>query len=113
MPFQPLPLADIVATVKVVHNEPDTKPLKEVNKEPCPKFEPCLNTNVADFDFQKEVECLPFKLNPGDVLLDKEHQAKFINLIYSNQEVFSLHDEDMGYCDKLTHTIPTSTDKPV
>ena len=55
----------------------------------------------------------PFKINLGDVPLDKEHQARFINLIYSNQEVFSLHDEDLGYYDKLTHTIPTSTDKPV
>ena len=45
--------------------------------------------------------------------LDKEHQAKFIDLIYSNKEVFSLHDEDLGYCDKLMHTIPTGTDKPV
>ena len=111
--FQPLPLADIVVTVKVVQDEPDTKPLKEVNKEPLPKFRPCPNTNAADFDFQKEVEHLPFKLNLGDVLLDKEHQAKFINLIYSNQEVFSLHDEDLGYCDKLTHTIPIRNDKPV
>ena len=66
-----------------------------------------------DFDFQEEVECLPFKLNLGDVPLEKEHQARFINLIYSNQEVFSLHDEDLGYCDKLTHTTPTSTNKPV
>ena len=24
-----------------------------------------------------------------------------------------MHDEDLGYCDKLTHTIPTSIDKPV
>ena len=68
---------------------------------------------MADFNFQKEVECLPFKLSLGDIQLDKEHQARFINLIYSNQEVFSLHDEDLGYCDKLTHTIPTSTDKSV
>ena len=45
--------------------------------------------------------------------MDKEHQARFINLIYSNQEVFSLHDEDLGYCDRLAHTIPTSTNKPV
>ena len=111
--FQPLPLAEIMATVKVVHDEPDTKPLKEANKEPQPKFGPCPNTNAADFDFQKEVECLPFKPNLGDIHLDKEHQAKFINLIYSNQKVFSLHDEDLGYCDKLTHTIPTSIDKPV
>ena len=113
MAFQPLPPADIMATVKAVHNEPDTKPLKEVNKAPHPTFGSCANTDAADFDFQKEVEHLPFKLNLGDVHLDKEHQARFINLIYSNQEVLSLHDEDLGYCNKLTHTIPTSTDKPV
>ena len=113
MAFQPLPPADIMATVQAVHNELDTKQLEEANKEPCPKFGPCPNTDVADFDFQKEVEHLPFKLNLGDVLLDKEHQARFINLIYSNQEVFSSHDQDLGYCDKSTHTIPTSNDKPV
>ena len=52
--FQPLPPADIMATVEVVHDEPDTKALKEANKEPHPKFGPHPNTNVADFDFQKE-----------------------------------------------------------
>ena len=82
-------------------------------KESCPTFGPHPNTDVADFNFQKEVEHLPLKLNVEDVPLEKEHQAKFINLIYSNQEVFSLHDEDLGDCNKLTHTIPTSTDKPV
>ena len=110
--FSPLPLADIIATVRAVHNEPDTKPSKEASKEPHPKFGPHPNTDVADFDFQKEVECLPFKLNLGDVHLDKEHRPNLLILIYSNQEVFSLHD-DLGYCDKLTHTIPTSTSKPV
>ena len=49
----------------------------------------------------------------GDAPLDKDHKTKFSDLIYSNQEVFYLHDEDLGYCDHLTHTIPTSTDKPV
>ena len=97
--FQPLPPADIMATVKAVHDEPYTKPSKEANKEPHPKFGPCSNTKVTDFDFQREVECLPFKLNLGDILVDREHQAKFFDLIYSNQEVFSLHDEDLGYCD--------------
>ena len=111
--FQPLPLADIMATVNVVHDEPDTKPSNEANKEPCSTFGLCPNTDVADFDFQKEVEHLPFKLKLGDVQLDKEHQAIFINLVYSNQEVFSLHDEDLGYCNKLTYTIPTSTEMPV
>ena len=45
--------------------------------------------------------------------LQKEHQARFTDLIYRNQGVFSLHDEAMGYCDQLTHTIPTSIDKAV
>ena len=111
--FQPLPLADIMATGDAVQNEPDTKPPNENNKEPHPTFGPHPTTNASDFDFQKEVEHLPFKLNLGDVPLDKEHQARFINLIYSNQKVFSLHDEDLRYYNKLTHTIPTSTDKPV
>ena len=81
--------------------------------KPCPTFGSHPNTSVADLDFQQEVEHLPFKLNLWDVPLEKEHQARFINLIYSNQDIFSLHDEDLGYCDKLTHTIPTSTDKAV
>ena len=97
--FQPLPLADIMASVKVVHNEPDQVPLKEASQEPHPTFGSNPNTQAADFDFKKEVECLSFKLSLGDVPLDKKHQAKFIDLIYSNQEVFSLHDEDLGYCD--------------
>ena len=83
MAFQPLLLADIMATVKLVHDEPGTKP----STEPCPTFGPRPNTSVADFDFKQEVELLPFKLNLGDVHLDKEHQARFIDLIYSNQEV--------------------------
>ena len=78
--FQPIPLADIVATVKAVHNEPDTNPPMETNKEPCPTFEPYPNKDVADFNFQKEVEHLPFKFNLGDVPLEREHQAKFINI---------------------------------
>ena len=107
--FRPIPPADIMATVKLVHNEPGTKP----STEPCPTFRPHPNTSVADFNFQQEVEHLPFKHNLEDIPLEKEHQARFINLIYSNQEVFSLHDEDLGYCDRLTHTILTSTNKPV
>ena len=53
-----------------------------------PHLDPCPNTNATDFDFQQEVECLPFKLNLGDVPLKKEHQARFINLIFSNQDSF-------------------------
>ena len=107
--FQPIPLADIMATVKLVQDEPGTKPSTEHH----PTFGPHPKTSVVDFNFQQEAERLLFKLNLGDVPLEKEHQARFINLIYSNQEVFSLHDEDLDYCDRLTPTILTSTDKPV
>ena len=90
-------MADIMPSVKVVHNEPDKVPSKEkTSQEPHPTFGPHPNTHMANFDFKKEVECLPFKLNLGDIPLEKEHQAKFINLTYSNQEVFSLLDEDLG-----------------
>ena len=59
MAFQPLPPADIMATVKVVPNEPDAVPSKETNKEPHPTFGPHPNTTMADFDLKKEVECHP------------------------------------------------------
>ena len=34
-------------------------------------------------------------------------------MIYEHKIVFSLHDEDLGYCDKLEHSIPTTDDKPI
>ena len=40
-------------------------------------------------------------------------QSWFIDLIYDHPEVFSLHDEDLGFCDRIRHTILTTTDKPV
>ena len=36
VPFQPIPLADIMAAVKSVHNEPGAEP----SAEPCPTFGP-------------------------------------------------------------------------
>ena len=108
MAFQPLPIADIIASIKVVHDEPDKEPSKEeASQEPNLTFGPQPNTQGADFNLKKAVEHLPFKLNL-DVPLEKEHQAEFINFTYSNQEVFSLHDKDLGYCDWLTYTIATS-----
>ena len=43
----------------------------------------------------------------------KAQQVMFLELIYNNQNVFSLCDEDLGLCDCLKHTIPTTRDKPV
>ena len=34
-------------------------------------------------------------------------------MIYDHQTVFSLHDEDLGLCDRLKHIILTTTDKPI
>ena len=74
--FQPFPMADIMASVKAIHNEPEKVPSKEASPEPYPTFRPNPNTQVTDFDFRKEIEHLPFNLNLGDVSLDREHQAK-------------------------------------
>ena len=64
--FQPLPVADIMASVKVVHDETDKMLLKEkANQEPCPHIWLHPNTKAANFDFKKELGCLAFKLKYG------------------------------------------------
>ena len=84
------------------------------NPEEKPVFGPRPDTQSADFDFEAEVKCLPFKLNLGDeAKLTCIQQSQFIDLIYDHPEVFSLHDEDLGFCDWIRHTIPTTKDKPV
>ena len=45
--------------------------------------------------------------------MSREQQVRFLELIYDNQAVFSLCDEDLGLCDCLKHTSPTTTDKPL
>ena len=60
------------------------------------------------------MKCLPFQLNLGDeAKLTHVQQSWFIDLIYDHPEVFSLHDEDLGFCDWIKHTIPMTMDKPV
>ena len=56
---------------------------------------------------------MPFELNIGDAPLTREQQACLIDVIYDHTEVFSLFDGDLGFCDVLKHSIPTTTDKPV
>ena len=76
-------------------------------------FGPHPDNQSPDINFQAEPKHLPFPLTIGDVPLDKEQQSRFLIIIYNNKEVFSLHDEDLWYCDCITHTIPTFTDKPI
>ena len=40
-------------------------------------------------------------------------QSQILNIIYDHPRVFSLHDEDLGFCDKIKHTIPMTLDRPV
>ena len=68
----------------------------------------------SDFDFEKELGRLPFPLNLGKVEMSGvTTRLGFSKLIYDNKSVFSLCDEDLGLCDWLKHTIPTTMDKPV
>ena len=70
------------------------------NPQEKPVFGPRPNTQAIDFDFEAGVKCLPFKLNLGDeARLTRVQQSWFIDLIYDYPEVFSLHDEDLGFCD--------------
>ena len=78
-----------------------------------PKFGSRPKFSSPEFNFQKELDRLPFPLNLGKVDMSKEQQVRFLELIYDNQLVFSLCDEDLGLCDCLKHTIPTTMDKPV
>ena len=77
-----------------------------------PKFGERPDTGKA-YNLKKEIEQLPFKFNLGDAPFTKEQQDQLLNLVYDNQQVCSLHSEDLGFCNKLPHTIPTMTDRPV
>ena len=79
-----------------------------------PSFGPRPDVNAVDFDFQAEITCMPFKLNMGnEATMTHDQQSWLINLIYDHPEVFSLHDEDLGFCNKIKHMIPTRSDRPV
>ena len=56
---------------------------------------------------------MPFELNIGEAPLTRKQQGCLIDIIYDHTEVFSLFDGDLGFCNVLKHSIPTTTDKPV
>ena len=79
-----------------------------------PEFGPRPDTNSTEFNFERELDWLHFQLNiRKEAKFTQDQQSQFINLVYDNKEVFSLHDEDLGYCGLIKHTIPTMTEKPV
>ena len=84
------------------------------NSNEKPVFGPRPDTQSAEFYFEAEVTCLPFQLNLGnEAKLTCVQQSQFTDLIYDHPEVFSLHDEDLRFCDWIKHTIMTVMDKPV
>ena len=77
-------------------------------------FGPRPDVKAMNFDFQAEIDHLPFKLNMGTTIdMTCEQQSQFINIIYNHPEVFFLHDEDLGFCNKIKHTIPMTSERRV
>ena len=97
---------------KEKESDPQTTPKDSTDQQP-PKFGPRPDTSSTDFDFKTELDRLPFTINIGKAPLSREQQSHFIDLTYDYKEVFSLYDGDLGFCDALKHSIPTTADKPV
>ena len=97
-------------------NQVEVKVKEEPSEEECtpplPSFGPPSDTS-KDYTFEDEVEKLLLKFNLGDAPISKEQKDHLLNLVYNHQKVFSLYNEDLGFCNKLAHSIPTMTDKPV
>ena len=106
---------EILSYAAETEQEGRKPPDKETSKEQTekPSFGARLDTKSPQFDFKKELEWLPFKLNIGEAPLTQEQQAHLIDMIYDHTEVFSLFDGNSGFCDALKHSIPTTMDKPV
>ena len=117
--LQPVPPEDlreeILSNAMEVNQETNDASGKNTSneKDKKPSFGVRSNTKDPDFDFKKELEWLPFELNIRDTPLTCKQQVHLIDVIYNHTEVFSLFDRDLGFCDVLKHSIPTSTDIPV
>ena len=66
------------------------------------KFGPCPDTN-EDYNFKEEFTQLPFPFNLEEPKLNKEQSDWLLNLVYDHKKILSLHDEKLGFCDKLSH----------
>ena len=117
--LQPVPPEDlreeILSNATEVNQETNNTGGKDASnkKDKKPSFGARPNTKNPDSDFKKELERLPFELNIRDAPLTHEQQARLINVIYDHTEVFSLFHGDLGFCNVLKHSIPTTTNKPV
>ena len=112
--FQPIVPPEVEGDLQTNQVEVEVKeePSEEESTPSLPSFGPCPDTN-QDYDFKDEVKRLPFKSNLGDAPFSKEQKNFLLNFIYDHEKVFSLQNEDLGFCTKLAHSISVTTEKPV
>ena len=109
-----IPVAPNTIRVQLEQVEVTSSDITPPTSSDKPAFVPRPNTKSADFNFEAEVNCLPFKLNLGkDTEMTCVQQSQFINIIYDHPEVFSLHGEDHRFSDEIKHSILTTLVKPV
>ena len=108
------PVAPNSIRVRLEQVESITPDITPPTSDDKPSFGPRPDVTATNFDFHAEIDCLPFNLNMGTTVdMTPEQQSQFINIIYNHPEVFSLHDEDLGFCNKIKHTIPMTSHRPV
>ena len=108
------PIAPNSIRVRLEQVETVTSDIDPPTSNEKPSFGTRPDVKSENFDFKAEIDHLPFKLNMGTTVeMTCEQQSWFINIIYDHPEVFSLHDEDLGFCNKIKHTIPTTSNRPV
>ena len=108
------PVAPNSIRVKSEQVESTTPDIAPPTFDEKPSFGPRPDVKAMNFDFQADIDGLPFELNMGTTVnMTHEQQSQLRNLIYNHPEVLSLHDEDLGFCDKINHTIPMTLDRHV
>ena len=113
--FCPVPIPEVQGEIfsSSVTNSGDSNKYESKEQGKRSKFGPQPKFDSPKFDFQKELDRIPFPIKIGEVEMSKSQQVRFLELIYDNQCVFSLCDKDLGLCDHLKHTIPITMDKPI
>ena len=91
-----LPVVSDTIWVQLEQVEVTSTDIYPPNSPDKPTFGPRPDTHVTDFDFEAEVQHLPFKLNFEDETnMTCIQQSWFIDIIADHPEVFFLHDEDL------------------
>ena len=81
--FLPVVPNTIRVQVEQVESTSTNTSTPDINERPI--FGPRADTQSADFNFEAEIKCLPFKLNLGDeAKLTHVQQSWFIDLIYDH-----------------------------